>query len=301
MCCIAVKFLKDIGFVGAKCRDRNYPFFIKIINSNRDSIQRLYIDDQTTRWTEGLNETGLSIISASFSVADDEKEGKKILLKKKTKKPIISPDGLAIRNALLLKDPKKAAEYLINKQLAGATFIFNRDICYLLEGGFTIRKKKATKDYPRDYIYNLKEITKEANYAVRTNHGIDMPMLGYVKDSKDPYIKKCRESSESRWKIVNNYLRDNDITNPKGLLDALNQSPSKDPFMNPIRTGDPKKGDMVTTGTLLVVPAESTLHYTPIYSSVEFCYHKLSNEKNKTFFEIISNRKLLSFKDFVKK
>jgi hypothetical protein len=69
--------------------------------------------------------------------------------------------------------------------------------------------------------------------------------------------------------------------------------------MNPIRTGDIKKSEMVTTGQLLLVAKERTLHYRPIYSAVSFDYKKLNSEEAKTFFEIISSRKLLSFKEFV--
>jgi hypothetical protein len=79
----------------------------------------------------------------------------------------------------------------------------------------------------------------------------------------------------------------------------MSQKPHKDKFMNPIRTGDIKKADMVTTGQLLLVAKERTLHYRPIYSEVSFDYKKLNSEEAKTFFEIISSRKLLSFKEFV--
>jgi len=68
-----------------------------------------------------------------------------------------------------------------------------------------------------------------------------------------------------------------------------------------MRTGSIKKGEMVTTGQLLIVPKERTLHYRPIYSSVSFDYNRLSGPEAKTFFEIISSRKLLSFKEFAHK
>jgi hypothetical protein len=299
MCVVAVKYINKYGWVGAKNRDRNYPTAIKIVNSNRDGIQRLFIDDQTTRWTEGVNEYGLSIISASFSVKSDEKEGEKMLSKNKKKKAIVSPDGLAIRNALRVKTPKEAAQYLIEMELAGASFIFNPESCYLLEGGFTVKKDDATEDNPRKYIYSLKEITKEDNYCVRTNHGIDMKALGYSANATDPHLQAARESSETRWEIVNNYLRDTDINDPHAFLEAMSQKPHKDKFMNPVRTGDISKAEMVTTGQLLLVAKERTLHYRPIYSAVEFDYKKLNGEKAKTFFEIISSRKLLSFKEYV--
>jgi hypothetical protein len=58
MCVVAVKYLDKYGWVGAKNRDRNYIVTIDIVRSNRGGVQRMYIDDQTTRWTEGINEYG---------------------------------------------------------------------------------------------------------------------------------------------------------------------------------------------------------------------------------------------------
>jgi hypothetical protein len=304
MCTIAVKYLDKYGWIGAKNRDRNYIVGIDIVRSDRGGVQRMYIDDQTTRWTEGINEYGLGIISASLTVKDDEKEGGKVAapnLKPGERNPIVSPDGLAIRRALLLKDPKKAAQSLINDELAGATYIFNKEICYLLEGGFNVKKDKASKDSPRKYVYVLKEISKDDDHSVRTNHGIDISQLGYSKDSSDAATQRNRKSSESRWSAVEMAFDKSSITDPYGVLECMSARPNKDVFLNPVRLGNPKKGDMVTTGQLLLVPSECTLHYRPIYSSVSFDYPGLnSKEGSKVFFEIISSRKLLSFQDFTK-
>ena len=103
MCVVAVKYIKGHGWIGVKNRDRNYKADIEIVQSNRHGTQRLYIDDKLSRWSEGVNEYGVSIISASFSVKSDEKEGDKILLKRKNKRKQLgyySPDGRAIRKAL---------------------------------------------------------------------------------------------------------------------------------------------------------------------------------------------------------
>lgn len=304
MCVVSVKYLDKYGWVGAKNRDRNYVVSIDIVKSNRDGIQRLYIDDRTTRWTEGINEHGLAIISAALTVKDDEKEaGKKLKkgLKKGQRNPIVSRDGLAIRRALLLKNPKDAADRLIKDQLAGATYIFNEDTCFLLEGGFNT-KKSSDKSGTRKYVYSLKEITKKDNHSVRTNHGIDIPRLGYSENSTNEYTQRNRQSSESRWSAVETAFDETDIQNPFDALACMSVKPNKDPFMNPIRLGNPKKGEMVTTGQLLLVPSQRTLHYRPIYSSVNFDYPNLNDGvQSKVFFEIISSRKLLSFQDFNKR
>ena len=303
MCVVAVKYMNGYGWIGAKNRDRNYKTDVVITQSNRHGLQRLYIDDKLSRWSEGVNEHGLAIISASFSVKSDEKEGDKIILKRKNKRDNIgyySPDGRAIRKALLAKTPKEALEILVELKLAGATYVFNENDCYILEGGFTVRKDDATSENPREYKYVINKISKEEVCSCRTNHGIIMKELGYHKNPTDERLVKARESSEKRLEYARKFAGA-DLEEPGELIDQIAKCPDKDVFMNPMRTGNIKKGEMVTTGQLLIVPKERTLHYRPIYSSVSFDYNRLSSPESKTFFEIISSRKLLSFKEFAHK
>lgn len=295
MCVVAVKYFRKIGWVGVKNRDRNYQAKIKIIQSNRKGIQRLYIDDELTRYTEGLNEHGLCILSASLAVKDDEKE---LSAASPREEDYSSPDGKKIRNALLCKTPELAVESLIENELSGSTYVFNETDCYLIEAGFNVKKEKATKENPRKFIYEMIPIPKD-QISVRTNHGILIKQLGYAQNSDDDYIRRSRKSSESRHRYASEELKS--IRTPMDMLDALAKTPDSDPFMNPIRIGNTKKKDMVTTGQLLLVPKERTLHYRPIFSAVNFVYDKLNGETAKTFFEIISSRKLLGFKDYLSK
>jgi hypothetical protein len=300
MCVVAVKYIEGTGWIGAKNRDRNYSANIEIVQSNRNGIQRLYIDDKDTRWTEGLNEHGVTILSASFAVKNDEKEGSKVANIKKSHQSdnasYYSPDGLKVRNALKLKSPEAALKYLIENEFTGATFVFDDSVCFLLEGGYTADENGK----PNRYIHKSIEITKKNDHAVRTNHGILIDGLGYIKNSKDDHIKISRKSSEVRYKLANKAI-EGKFKTPKDLIDALSREISDDPFLNPRRHGDPNKGDMVTTGQLLVVPKERTLHYRPIFSSVSFKYDKINGPDSKTFFEIVTSKKLLSFKEFTSK
>lgn len=301
MCVVAVKYLPSFGWVGCKNRDRNYLCRVHIVQSNRHGLQRLFLDDQTSRWSEGVNEHGVCIISASFSVKSDEKEGEKILSKKKTSKKhrdgtSYSPDGVTIRQALRHDNPMDALKILVERELAGATYVFDEDRCFLLEGGFTVKKKNASDDNPREYIYKVSEISKEDGHSARTNHGINLPQLGYSSKTDDPYYLRARESSEKRLAVVDELLPN--VKSPDELMDALSACPNDDAFMNPIRKGDPKKGDMVTTGQIMLTSKVRTMHYRPIYSTVEFTYDRLNGEKAKTFFEIVSNRRLLSFTEW---
>jgi hypothetical protein len=294
MCVVAVKYFDGVGFVGAKNRDRNYLPSIQIVQSNRTGVQRLYIDDLKSRYTEGLNEFGLCILSASLSVKSDEKEGDKVdaYQRKRNDPGFMSPDGKTIRDALLLKKPMQAIDLLIDRELSGCTIVFNAEECYLLEGGFTVKKQDATEENPREYNHKVLRVKDQ---VVRTNHGILIPELGYDSNSEDPYFKKSRKSSEIRLKYSSNSVSRND--KPLDMLDAISVSPDKDTFMNPVRTGDPSKGDMVTTGQLMLVPKDRTLHYRPLFSEVQFKYSKLNGPEAKTFFEIISSKKLLGFKE----
>lgn len=291
MCVVAVKYFSNIGWVGVKNRDRNYDTKLKIVQSNRKNVQRLYIDDEYTRWTEGLNEYGLCILSATFSVKSDEKEGDEIAnFTKKRKEGYMSPDGKKIRDALFLKDPLDAIEYLQYQELAGATYVFNQKDCYLLEGGFT---EKKIFNRNRRYISKIQKIE---NYSCRTNHGILLPQLGYKKDAADPKLLKSRKSSEKRLEAVKDSVSAaNTYTK---MMNALSVKPYDDPFLNPIRVGDIKKGDMVTTGQIMLIPNTNTMHYRPIYSTITANYHKLNSTISKTYFEIVSDRRLLSFKDY---
>ena len=299
MCLIAVKYVNGYGWVGAKNRDRNYKTDVVITQSNRGDTQRLFIDDKLSRWSEGINEYGLSILSSSFSVKSDEKEGDKIINTKKKRDQIgyYSPDGRAIRKALLEKTPKKALKLLVDLELAGATYVFNESECYILEGGFTVRKADATSENPREYKHVISKISRDESCSCRTNHGIIMKQLGYPENPTDDYVIRSRKSSEKRLEYAREFVSP-DVEDPGDLIDMLAKCPDKDPFMNPMRTGNVKKGEMVTTGQLLLLPKERTLYYRPIYSSVEFDYNRLSGPESKTFFEIISSRKLLSFKEF---
>ena len=296
MCVIAVKYFKESGWVGAKNRDRNYLPNISIVQSNRKGLQRLFIDDELTRYTEGLNEHGVCILSAALSVKDDEKEGDKIEPGQRDD-GYMSPDGKTIRIALYEKSPSKAVKILRDRKLAGATIVFNERECWILEGGFNVRKEDATSDNPRVYIHKMERLeNKSGNFIVRSNHGELMPELGYQKNNGDAEKDEARESSEKRRDYAFK-----EVKKCKGPLEMMNsiaiRDADKNPFFNPVRVGDPDKGDMVTTGQMMLVPADRTMHYRPLYSEIAVKYSTLNGPKAKTFFEIISSRELISFKE----
>lgn len=281
MCVVSVKYFADYGFVGCKNRDRNYKPTIRIRKSFRRGIERLYIWDEVTKYTEGLNEFGVCVMSASVRNKSDRKEG--IKYEKEKKRTYYSPDGLRLRKSLFEKSPEDALEALIEFQIPGNTFIFNARKCFLLEGSFEDDK----------YVFESREISANETPIVRTNHGI---LLSGSEDFPDGDVKKHRASSENRMKVAKRNLAF--ANSPDDMMQALGDTSSENPQMNPLRI-DTTQGAMRTTGQLLLVPKDLTLHYRPIWGDVAFDMDKLNNRPGKCYFEIVSTRKLVSFREFL--
>ncbi len=232
------------------------------------------------------------------------RNGKKGSGSKRNQEGYFSTDGKKIRSALFEKTPLAAINKLIESELSGCTLAFDEDDCYLLESGNKLLNPEAEEGETLKYKFVYKAIKiPTSEWVVRTNHGILLPQFGYSNDSDDPKVLHSRKSSESRYNAVASEM--DKVKEPAQLLDALSVTPHKDTLMNPLRHGDIKKRgaakEMVTTGQLMLFPQERTLHYRPIHSDIEFDWTKINREDSKTFFEIISAKKLLGFKEFAKK
>ena len=271
------KYLPDLGWIGVKNRDRGYYPIINIRKSQKQGIERLYIWDENTKYTEGINEFGISIISASMATISDEK-GAGTITHEGSNKNYFSPDGKKIRTALLEKTCESAVENLIESGLTGHTLIFNKDKCLLLE----CSRRNG------DFVSKVKEIEKDT-LCVRTNHGILLPWAGYQRVPGDPSHSKKRVCSEIRKLKAEQGLK-----NAKTFEDCMNcilDTSEENPQLNPCRIDD-RDGYMKTTGQLALIPSQLTLYYRPIWSDIRFDYQKLNTSTNKCFFEILSQRPL---------
>ena len=287
MCVVVAKHFPEVGWVLAKNRDRNYSPKIKMVQTKKGGVERLYLYDLQTGYSEGINEHGLAIVSAAVSVKSDEKEGKQ-----KSKANGTSRDGKRIRDALLERTADKALKKLIESRIPGNTFITDGKVCYLLEAGYRDTDSRERGEYKHEII----KCQPNKTY-VRTNHGIAMPYLGYSMKRADQ--KKKALSSRSRYDIA--HKEANNCKDPQELLNAIGVTPNSDPQMNPIRLKKNSPDDMLTTGQILIVPSQNTLTYRPTLSEVELDnYNKINGVKSNTYFEIISNRQLTTYKDFVK-
>src|SRR4051812_5272855 len=67
MCTLVAKRFPNIGWVGAKNRDRPAPTYTKRVRELDHGIEKLTLVDRLTHWSEGMNSKGVSIISSSLT------------------------------------------------------------------------------------------------------------------------------------------------------------------------------------------------------------------------------------------
>ena len=110
MCIIVAKYFPEIGWAGAKNRDRNYTPTLDFIEDEHNGVERMMMHDGITGYKEGINSTGLSILNTSLDVYDDETEVEAGTAE-------TSPDGKIIAQALRYTDPLDAVKLLVKKEL----------------------------------------------------------------------------------------------------------------------------------------------------------------------------------------
>lgn len=275
MCILTAKYWPKIGWVGVKNRDRNYNPVINFRKSNRNDLERLYIWDENTRYTEGLNEHGVAILSASLMTKNDEKEH----TKGEDTRDYYSPDGKKIRHALLCSSVEEACRSVIKSCLTGHTLIFDKEKCFVLEG-INLRDN--------DFDYKIKGVSPHST-VTRTNHGVFFPQAGYQR-CDDVAQTESRISSESRLKIGECMT---DLANsPMDLMNRLTYRDCANPQLNACRL-DSRPTKLKTTGQLMLVPARKTLYYRPIMCDINMDYFNLNKPQSRTFFELVGMRPLL--------
>lgn len=274
MCVILAKYFPNIGWAGAKNRDRNYTPTLDFIISDEHGIERAMMHDQVTGYKEGMNNYGVSILNTSLDVYDDETEVEKGTAK-------TSPDGRHIAEALLTKDPMDAVKVLIKRKLGGCTIVFNKDELYLIEA--------TDQDGTKPFQYKIKRINPK-NTVARTNHGVWLDWAGYQKsDNKSNTLSRI--SSEARLAQAEEIVKA--AKKPEDLVDGMCHIYTENPQLNILRTSTERK-KMRTTSQQLCVPKEGALYCRPVSSNLQFDFWKLNKPGRKVWVELLSNRELYS-------
>lgn len=286
MCVVVAVYSESVGsWILGKNRDRPYKPKIRIRKSFRNGVERLYLWDERTRYTEGVNEFGIGIISASVMVKDDEAEGGTAAKEGIKQRTFYSPDGLRIRTALFEKTLDETLEKLIELEIPGNTILADKDRCIILEGAF------ENLEDQENYVYKSKEVLKN-QVVVRTNHGILLDWTGYKADV--PEQADARFSSETRYEKVAEKLVY--AQNLNDVMEILSTEDDINPQLNPLRR-DTKRLSMRTTGQIFVIPGQHSLLYRSIWGDASFDLNSLNKDEEKCSFDIVSTKKLLSFKE----
>ncbi len=235
--CIIAHTVLDGKVLLAKNRDRAYSAKVTIVRELIGDVELVYILDNDTDWSEGMNSYGIGIINSALMVNADEKEKK---IAKKKGKP--SEDGLKIRKALSYKDPaaamrsivKYTGEDKINVGVKGHTFIATPKYSFSVE--MTSEHKPI-----------LKKLNRKFNH-VRTNHGYAYKDSGYTSGAN-------KISSETRWQIAQRVL--DKARKPIDILTGLSGYWPVNMRNNPYRDQEmvhrPTKKDILsTTGQILM-------------------------------------------------
>ena len=257
MCVIVAKYFPDIGWAGAKNRDRNYTPVLDFIEDTTNGVQRMMMYDQVTGYKEGINNHGISILNTSLDVYDDEAEVDAGTAK-------TSPDGRHIAEALAQHTVPDAVKVLITRKLGGCTIVFDRDTMYLIEA--------SDWDGERPFKYIVREIPKDQTVA-RSNHGIWLKDAGYQRDPASKSHTLSRISSESRLALAEAVVATAEV--PEDLVDGMCQVYLKNPQLNIMRTSTEQK-KMRTTSQQLCVPEEKTLYCRPVSSHLQFDFWGLN-------------------------
>ncbi len=260
------------SWIVAKNRDRSYRPVVRMRKSFRNEIERLYIWDEKTKYSEGINEFGVAIVN--IAILSDE-ERKKNYTSGRT---YYSPEGLRIRKALFEKSAQDALNTLIELEIPGNTIIADADRCFVLESFFASDEYEETEVYTYQYL----ELQKHEMCA-RTSMRILMPN-----------IAETSITASIRYEAIKRAMYG--VKTADDLLDALSLTGNENPQLNPLIV-DESENAMRTTGQILIIPAEKTLCYRPAHCKTKFNFDALNDREEKTSFEIISHRKLLSFKN----
>jgi hypothetical protein len=280
MCTIICKYFPNIGWVSVKNRDRSYIPEISFKQSLDNGMETLLFWDDFSKYCEGMNHTGICIMSSSLMGLDDETTS----LRRKT----ISKHGMKVKKALSLSNVKEAAMCLVEQKLSSNTLIFDKNVCYLLEGDWEPGGYKN-----QTYAYVIREIPQNET-IVRTNHGIWLNWAGYQKSSTDRKQNASRISSESR-KIIGEHIA-NKAKSPDELIDDLTGTYVDNPQLNCLRTVSNNKTAR-TTSQMMMIPTENTMFVRPIQSRVVFDFWKMNNPDQQLWIELLSNRILHARKE----
>lgn len=245
-CVIAARKLNiegDNTYVLLKHRDRAYKPSLSIIHTVNNGMEMVYIRDNSTLWSEGMNSAGICILNSALSVAEDEVQDK--LVKKSDKGPKYSKDGERIIKALTMNNVEDAMHFAKTwgGSIQGHTLITDGDVVYTME----TTKRHSPVVTKLDGLDSI----------VRTNNGIFHPDAGYQEGIglKSSNVRKTKSEE---------FLAD--IETPEEMLSKMREQPfAKNSQLNPLRSTN----TLFTSSQLLLNPKSLHFHLVILKNKVD--------------------------------
>ena len=213
------------------------------MRQNVGDMQCVTLVDEQTRWTEGMNSNGISIISSSLEpvIADFP-----------SRKKHRSKNGALIREALEQPTIDQALEVL-RDTITGCVMVFDQEQLWLIEGHHA----------GNDQI--VRRITDDS--VARTNHGIWIPSAGYQQDSENLILRLRRLSSEARLLIAKHVLET--AKEPADIMPLMSKTWIDNPQLNTMRLPT----DLIPTRTteqLMLEPGKKLILIRNVDGTLEF-------------------------------
>ena len=274
---------KDNWFL-YKVRDRAYDPKYTVKYNSKGDVQAVFLVDQDSDWTEGVNSAGIMLVSAALQNHDDKKDGTK---DDKSLPKQVTRNGVILRQVLRMDNIKDVVDTLVEERFTGNTFVSDGEKLFIIEiyikkenvDKYTeqmmkgidtseldvgeIKRKVMAGLQPDDYGVSVKEIKKDRLVA-RTNHGIIDDNGGY-QPNEDGY-----ESSKSRLEVALKALKVlDDDSHPfyaLTILKNLTREEDKEEN-NPIRVKGNDSGYF--SGTVVMLTPTGSLFAVPLHASFE--------------------------------
>lgn len=270
-----------------KIRDRAYDPKYTVKFNSVGEIQAVFLVDDDTDWTEGVNSAGIMLVSTALQNHEDKKDDGSKGKKSGSSKP--TRNGVILRQVLRMAKLDDVVNTLKEELFTGNTFVSDGKRLFVLE--ISIKSKnvdKKEKDFmknidtsemdndeikslvmkniqPEDYSVVVKELTKsKETLHIRTNHGILDSSAGYQPKDGDGY-----ESSTKRYKHVMDTLsKFDDNDHPFEYLTALKNlsrnTVDKDKENRPVRLPDNDSG--YWSGTIVMLTPTGTMFTIPLHA-----------------------------------
>jgi len=269
-----------------KIRDKAYDpkYSLKIYNKN--GVETISLEDQSTRWTEGVNSSGIMVVNAALdNHADISESGDQTV----TDDQLKSAEVLV--GAMCSKTVDMAVKILTEGLFIGTTFVSDGDKLVIVE--IYVKKDSFDRELKKQDIKKLEKMSaaeqgelirrflKKDDYdvathtvkkdwiAVRTNHGKLLPDAGYQENDED---SSGWSSSMHRWKYAKQYVEKlGQNAHPFAVLTTLKNliGVDKNPQNCPIRDKEKATKEkpyysttvvmLTPTGTFFAIPLNAEI------------------------------------------